>query len=51
MSNARKLEWDWYPGAIPENVVVDETAYIETSFSFYFYRSQLPGGVEYGRGA
>jgi carbonic anhydrase/acetyltransferase-like protein (isoleucine patch superfamily) len=51
VSNARKLEWDWYPGAIPENVVVDETAYIETSFSFYFYRSQLPGGVEYGRGA
>ncbi|MEY2467292.1 MAG: hypothetical protein QOD03_1813 [Verrucomicrobiota bacterium] len=47
----RKLEWDWYPGTIPENVLVDETAYIETTFSFLFYRSELSGGVEYGRGA
>src|SRR5262249_16183472 len=29
----------------------DEAAYIETSFSFHLYRSQLHGGVEYGRGA
>jgi acetyltransferase-like isoleucine patch superfamily enzyme len=47
----RTLEWDWFPGVIPENVVVDETAYIETTFSFQFYRSRLPGGVEYKRGA
>jgi acetyltransferase-like isoleucine patch superfamily enzyme len=47
----RKLEWDWYPGVIPENVLLDDTAYCETTFSFYFYRSQLAGGVEYGRGA
>ena len=47
----RKLEWDWYPGTIPENVVVDETAYIETTFSFYLYRSKLARGVEYGRGS
>jgi len=47
----RKLSWDWYPGTIPENVVVDQTAYIETTFSFYFFRSQLPGAVEVGRGA
>jgi len=47
----RKLSWDWYPGTIPENVVVDQTAYIETTFSFYFFRSQLPCAVEVGRGA
>lgn len=51
MKPARKLEWDWFPGTIPENVVVDATAYIETSFSFRFFRSELSGGVEYGRGA
>jgi len=51
MSAGRTLAWDWYPGTIPENVVIDETAYVETSFSFYLFRSQVPGGVKYGRGA
>lgn len=51
MSAGRTLAWDWYPGTIPENVIIDETAYIETSFSFYLFRSELPGGVKYGRGA
>jgi acetyltransferase-like isoleucine patch superfamily enzyme len=50
-SSGRTLEWDWYPGTVPENVVIDETAYVETSFSFYLYRSQMPVGVRYGRGA
>jgi carbonic anhydrase/acetyltransferase-like protein (isoleucine patch superfamily) len=48
---ARTLPWDWYPGAIPENVVVDETAYVETTFSFHLYRSEAPVGVRIGRGA
>lgn len=51
MNQDRKLAWDWYPGRVPENVLVDDTAYVETTFSFYFYRSELNGGVEYGRGA
>ncbi|HXT12878.1 MAG TPA: acyltransferase [Candidatus Angelobacter sp.] len=51
MSRARTLSWDWFPGTIPDNVIVDDTAYIETSFSFQFFRSQVPGGVTYGRGA
>ena len=51
MSADRKLSWDWYPGTIPENVVLNETAYCETTFSFHFYRSQRTGGVEYGCGA
>jgi acetyltransferase-like isoleucine patch superfamily enzyme len=51
MSKQRTLSWDWYPGFIPENVSVHETAYIETTFSFYFYRSRLREGVQYGRGA
>src|SRR5882724_3630060 len=51
MSGARTLSWDWFPGTIPENVVVDDTAYIETTFSFEFFRSTMPRGVSYGRGA
>jgi hypothetical protein len=51
MSCGRALPWDWYPGTIPANVVVDETAYVETSFSFYLYRSEEQVGVRIGRGA
>jgi acetyltransferase-like isoleucine patch superfamily enzyme len=47
----RTLPWDWYPGTIPDNVKVDETAYVETSFSFHCYRSRLPLGVQIGAGA
>lgn len=51
MSIGRTLSWDWHPGTIPDNAVIHDSAYIETSFSFLFYRSQLAGGVSYGRGA
>jgi acetyltransferase-like isoleucine patch superfamily enzyme len=51
MTKDRKLPDDWYPASLPENVVVDDTAYIQTSYSFCFYRSQLPCGMEVGRGA
>jgi carbonic anhydrase/acetyltransferase-like protein (isoleucine patch superfamily) len=50
-SGARTLPWDWYPGTIPDNVIVDETAYVETSFSFLLFRSEAPAGVSMGRGA
>jgi acetyltransferase-like isoleucine patch superfamily enzyme len=51
MNMPRTLPWDWFPGTIPENVVVDESAYVETTFSFQFFRSQEPAGIRYGRGA
>jgi len=51
LSGPRTLSWDWYPGTIPANVDVDDTAYIETSFSFLLYRSQQPGGVTYRKAA
>jgi acetyltransferase-like isoleucine patch superfamily enzyme len=47
----RTLPWDWYAGTVPDNVVIDETAYVETTFSFFLYRSQEPVGVKIGRGA
>jgi len=48
---SRQLPWDWYQGEIPENVVIDSTAYVETSYSFRFFRSEVPVAVEYGHGA
>lgn len=51
MPMPRTLPWDWYAGEIPANVVVDETAYIETSFSFLLCRSRRDPAVRLGRGA
>src|SRR5437762_12478120 len=51
MNPDRTLPWDWYPGRIPENAAVDDTAYVETTYSFCFFRSQLPRGVVIGPGA
>lgn len=47
----RKLPWDWHPGIIPANVVVDDSAYIETTFSFSLYRSRELAGITYGKAA
>ncbi|PYJ02263.1 MAG: hypothetical protein DME25_16425 [Verrucomicrobia bacterium] len=51
MTSERKLEWDWYPGTVPDNVVLDETAYLETTYSFLLFRSRESRAVEIGRGA
>lgn len=51
MNSDRTLSWDWFPGTIPENAFIDESAYIETTFSFQFFRSRRERAVEYGRGA
>jgi acetyltransferase-like isoleucine patch superfamily enzyme len=51
MNPDRTLSWDWYPGTVPANVVVDETAYLETTYSFLLYRSEADIGVRIGRGA
>jgi acetyltransferase-like isoleucine patch superfamily enzyme len=50
-ATARRLDGDWYPGSIPANVSLDETAYVQTSFSFHLYRSAVREGVRIGRGA
>ena len=51
MTSGRALPWDWYPGVIPENAFVDESAYVETTYSFALYRSEAPAGVRIGRGS
>jgi acetyltransferase-like isoleucine patch superfamily enzyme len=49
IQSARTLSWDWHPGTIPDNVVYDETAYLETSYSFLLCRSEAPTAVRIGR--
>ena len=51
MSDDRTLPWDWYPGTIPANVAMAESAYVETAFSFLLFRSERPDAVTIGEGA
>src|SRR5713226_576888 len=46
----RTLPWDWYAGTIPENVLVDPTAYLETTYSFVMFRSRQSQALVVGRG-
>jgi len=51
ISADRTLSWDWHPGKVPDNVIVDATAYIETTYSFLLFRSRERSAVTYARGA
>ena len=48
MSADRTLPWDWHPGRVPDNVTLAATAYLETSFSFLLFRSEMPDAVRIG---
>lgn len=47
----RTLPWDWHPGTIPQNVALHNGAYLETTYSFLFYRSHRPTGMVLGENA
>lgn len=51
MNPPRRLDWDWYAGSIPPNVLIDDTAYVETSYSFQLCRSRRNPAVIYEQGA
>lgn len=51
MASDRTLPWDWFPGKVPPNVTVAETAFVETTFSFLLFRSQRADAVSVGHGA
>jgi acetyltransferase-like isoleucine patch superfamily enzyme len=51
VNRGKAIDGDWYPGKIPPNVNLDDTAYCETTFSFHLFRSQLPLAITYGRGS
>src|SRR6266700_225778 len=51
MTAERTLEWDWFPGKVPQNVVLHDTAYLETTYSFELCRSIEPDAIRIGRGS
>ena len=51
MNPDRTLPWDWYPGRVPENVLVDPEAYLETTYSFQLFRSVAADAVRIGHGS
>ena len=51
LHSTRTIPGDWHPGTIPDNVVTDEAALIETTYCFLPYRSEAPVGLELARGA
>ncbi len=46
----RTLPWDWYQGIVPENVALDPSAYVETTYSFLHFRSNRPDAMRIGEG-
>ena len=51
MNPPRTLPWDWYEGTVPGNVLVHETAYLETAYSFLRFRNLEEEGLTIGSGA
>ncbi len=51
MRAGEAIPGDWHPGTIPRNVILDETALIETTYCFRTYRSEEPVGLELACGA
>lgn len=39
---------DWYPGSLPPNVVLEESAYLETAYSFTSFHSEMEDGFVMG---
>lgn len=51
MNPDRTLSWDWFPGHVPENVLIDPEAYLETTYSFELFGSTESEAVRIGRGS
>src|SRR5918992_428907 len=47
----RRLEWDWFDGVVPDNVILHESAWIDTAQCFEQYRSVAPEAVTFGEGS
>jgi acetyltransferase-like isoleucine patch superfamily enzyme len=48
MTGGRTLEHDWFPRALPANVVLGERSWCYSSFAFLHYHSRRPCGVRVG---
>lgn len=46
--NQKLIEYDWFPGSIPPNVVLGNDVYIDSSYGFAAFHSKLETGFELG---
>jgi len=42
------IRYDWYPKAIPENLVMDDMVYLDSTYSFACFHSEQPDGFSLG---
>ncbi|HYD21796.1 MAG TPA: acyltransferase [Flavipsychrobacter sp.] len=42
------IEYDWYPKAIPENVMAGDAVYLDSTYSFAGFYSKKPDGMKIG---
>ncbi len=47
----RQFAGDWEPGEMPGNIVIDDTAYVHTTYCFDLVRSELPVAITFERGS
>ena len=47
----RHIEGDWFPGVLPENLCLDETTYVQSSYSFSECVATHPDAIQVGRAA
>ena len=47
----RQFPGDWEPAPMPENIVIDETAYVHTVYAFDLCRSEKPAAITFARGS
>ena len=45
---ARRLQHDWFPAALPNNVLIGDRSWLYSSFAFRHYKSGKPVGVRIG---
>jgi len=51
MISGRRLAHDWYDGVIPDNVIFDDTNVIDSSYSFFRFKSRRDNALMLGRRA
>ena len=51
MSPGHRLPHDWHDGVVPDNVVFDDTNFIDTSYSFRRFDSRMRNALTLGRGS
>ena len=47
----RQFPGDWEPGPMPENISIDETAYVHSVYSFDLCKSEQPAAITFARGS